>query len=235
MRINKYIASTGVASRRKSEDYVKSGRITINGKVITDLAFDVSEKDEVCLDGKLIKQAEHKYVMMHKPKGYVTTTSDDKGRKTVMDLLPAEFKYLNPVGRLDYDTEGLLLFTNDGDMAKALTSPINEIQKTYQVKIEGKIVESQLAVMRAGVVIDGVRLKKCKVKVIEEGSNYTKLEVKITEGKNRQIRKMFDAVGVNVSFLKRVAIEELKLGGLTRGQTRELRPDEIEYLQSITM
>ena len=235
MRINKYIASTGLASRRKAEDFVRAGRISVNGKVITDLAFDVAEKDEVCLDGKVLQQAQHKYVMLHKPKGYVTTTSDDKGRKTVMDLLPQEYKSLNPVGRLDYDTEGLLLFTNDGDMAKALTSPINEIQKTYQVKIEGKIVEGQLAVMRAGVVIDGVRLKKCKVKVLEEGANYTKLEVKITEGKNRQIRKMFDAVGVNVSFLKRVAIEELKLGGLSRGKCRELRSDEIEYLQSITL
>lgn len=233
MRINKYLASTGVASRRKSEEFVKQGRITINGKVITDLAFDVVKKDKVCLDGNEITVKEYKYIMLHKPKGYITSTSDDKGRKTVMDLLPAEYKGLKPVGRLDYDTEGLLLLTTDGDLANRLTDPNAEIEKTYSVKVEGKMVESQLAVMRAGVVIDGVRLKKCKVKVTEQQEKHTKLEVKITEGKNRQIRKMFDAVGVNVVFLKRVAIEELKLGGLTRGTCRELRPHEVEYLLSL--
>ncbi|MBQ8468777.1 MAG: rRNA pseudouridine synthase [Clostridia bacterium] len=233
MRINKFLASTGLASRRKSEEYVKQGRITVNGKVITDLAFDVSPKDKVELDGKTLGTAEHKYIMLHKPKGYITSTSDDKGRKTVMELIPEEYAGVKPVGRLDYDTEGLLLLTNDGELANKLTSPAAEITKTYHVKIEGKISESQLAVMRAGVVIDGIRLKKCKVQITEVGDNWTKLEVKITEGKNRQIRKMFDAVGVNVSFLKRVAIENLKLGGLSRGKTRELHADEIAYLMGL--
>lgn len=230
MRINKYLASTGLSSRRKAEEFVKQGRVTINGKVVTDLAFDVSKKDKVCLDGQEITVSEYKYIMMHKPKGYITTTQDDKGRRTVMDLVPAEYKGVKPVGRLDYDTEGLLLLTTDGDLANRLTNPNCEIEKTYLVKIEGNISESQLAVMRAGVVIDGIRLKKCKVRVVDKQEKFTKLEVKITEGKNRQIRKMFDAVGVNVVFLKRVAIEELKLGGLTRGTCRELRPFEIEYL-----
>ncbi len=233
MRINKYLASTGVASRRKSEDFVKQGRITINGKVVTDLAFDVSNKDVVCLDGNPITVKEYKYILMHKPKGYITSTSDEKGRKTVIDLLPAEYKGVKPIGRLDYDTEGLLLLTTDGDLANRLTDPNAEIEKTYQVKVEGKVTESQLAVMRAGVVIDGIRLKKCRIKVIELLEKHTKLEVKITEGKNRQIRKMFDAVGINVVFLKRVAIEEFKLGGLTRGTCRELKPHEVQYLLSL--
>ncbi len=233
MRINKYLASTGLASRRKSEEYVKQGRISVNGKVVTDLAFDVSNKDKVYLDGSEITVKEYKYILMHKPKGYITSMSDDKGRKTVADLVPAEYKGVKPVGRLDYDTEGLLILTTDGDLANRLTDPNAEIEKTYQVKIEGKIAESQLAVMRAGVVIDGIRLKKCKIKVTESQDKFTKLEVKITEGKNRQIRKMFDAVGVNVVFLKRVAIEELKLGGLTRGTCRELKPHEVEYLLSL--
>ena len=233
MRINKYLASTGLASRRKAEEFVKQGRITINGKVVTDLAFDVGKKDVVCLDGKEIKLTEYKYIMMHKPKGTITSMKDEKGRKTVIDLLPAEYKGLKPVGRLDYDTEGLLILTTDGDLANRLTDPNAEIEKTYSVKVEGKIAESQLAVMRAGVVIDGIRLKKCKVKLIEQQEKHAKLEVKITEGKNRQIRKMFDAVGINVVFLKRVAIEELKLGGLTRGTFRELKPNEIEYLLSL--
>lgn len=233
MRINKYLASTGVASRRKSEEFVKQGRITINGKVVTDLAFDVSNKDVVCLDGNPITVKEYKYILMHKPKGYITSTSDEKGRKTVIDLLPAEYKGVKPIGRLDYDTEGLLLLTTDGDLANRLTDPNAEIEKTYQVKVEGKISESQLAVMRAGVVIDGIRLKKCRIKVLEQLERHTKLEVKITEGKNRQIRKMFDAVGINVVFLKRVAIEEFKLGGLTRGTCRELKPHEVQYLLSL--
>lgn len=233
MRINKYLASTGLASRRKSEEFVKEGRITVNGKVITDLAFVVGKKDVVCLDGNPITLTEYKYIMLHKPKGYITSMSDDKGRKTVIDLLPPEYKGLKPVGRLDYDTEGLLILTTDGDLANRLTDPNAEIEKTYLVKIEGKIAESQMAVMRAGVVIDGVRLKKCKVKLVEQQEKHAKLEVKITEGKNRQIRKMFDAVGINVIFLKRIAIEDLKLGGLTRGTHRELRPHEIEYLLSL--
>ena len=230
MRINKYLASTGLASRRKAEEFVSSGRITVNGKPMTSLSYDVQEKDKVCLDGKPICPQKFMYLMMHKPKGYITTTKDEKSRKTVMDLVPTEYNGVKPVGRLDWDTEGLLLLTNDGDLANKLTSPRSEIQKTYMVKIEGKIAESQLAVMRAGVVIDGVRLKKCKAQVTEQGENYTKIQVKITKRKNRQIRKMFDAVGVNVCFLKRVAIEDLKLGGLSRGEVRELRPDEINYL-----
>jgi len=230
MRINKYLASTGLASRRKSEEYVKQGRVAVNGKVVTSLAFDVSEKDLVSLDGNALNAKEYKYIMLHKPKGYITSTADDKGRKTIMDLIPAEYKMTKPVGRLDYDTEGLLLLTNDGDLAQKLTNPNSEVEKTYQVKIEGKITESQLAVMRAGVVIDGIRLKKCKVQIVEQGEKFTKLQVKITEGKNRQIRKMFDAVGINVSFLKRIAIADLKLGGLTRGKTRELKAHEIQYL-----
>ncbi len=233
MRINKYLASTGIASRRKAEAYVLAGRVSVNGKVIDSLAFDVDKKDVVMVDGKPVAEKQLAYIMLHKPKGYITSLKDDKGRKTVMDLLPAEYKNLKPVGRLDYDTEGLLLLTNDGDLANRLTDPNVEITKTYMVKIEGKISEGQLAVMRAGVVIDGVRLKKCKAKVTEQGENFTKLEVKITEGKNRQIRKMFDAVGVNVSFLKRTAIEELKLGGLTRGKCRELHQNEIEYLLAL--
>lgn len=230
MRINKYLSSTGLASRRKSEEYVRAGRILVNGKVITDLAFDISEKDIVMFDGKPLVQNQYKYIMLHKPKGYITSTSDEKGRKTVMDLVPSEYKMVKPVGRLDYDTEGLLLLTNDGDLANKLTSPQNAIEKTYQVTIEGKISESQLAVMRAGVVIDGIRLKKCKVQLVEQTERGAKLQVKITEGKNRQIRKMFDAVGINVSFLKRTAIAELKLGGLSRGKIRELKDFEIEYL-----
>lgn len=230
MRINKYLASTGITSRRKAEQFVLDGRVTVNGKVILSLAFDVQPKDVVAIDGNPIEVTEYKYIMMHKPKGYITSLADDKGRKTVAQLVPPQFKGVKPVGRLDYDTEGLLLLTTDGELAHKLTDPNSEIEKTYVAKVEGKLVESQLAVMRAGVVIDGIRLKKCKVQVTEVSDKYTKLQIKITEGKNRQIRKMFDAVGVNVVFLKRTQIAELKLGGLTRGTCRQLTPPEVDYL-----
>ena len=235
MRINKFLASAGFGSRRSSEDLIKKGKVVCNGVVVDSLGFSVDEnKDKVFVDGKeVVYKSEYQYVMLHKPKGVVTTTKDEHGRKTVVDLLPEELKHLKPVGRLDYDSEGLLIMTNDGDLAYVLTHPSHEITKTYVVKVEGDVKESQLAVMRAGVVIDGVRLSKCKVKITERLSGATKLEVVISEGKNRQVRKMFDAVGLNVVFLKRTHIGELRLGGLTRGTSRLLTEQEILYLKSL--
>jgi len=235
LRINKFLASAGFGSRRKCEDLVREGRVSCNGVVVADLGFSVDEnKDKVLVDGKqAVVVSEFTYVMLHKPKGVITSMSDEHGRKTVKDIMPEEYKNLKPVGRLDYDSEGLLLMTNDGDLAFVLTHPSNEITKTYIVKVEGEVKESHLAVMRAGVVIDGVRLSKCKVKLLERGEKLTKLEVVISEGKNRQVRKMFDAVGLNVVFLKRTQIGDLKLGGLTRGTCRPLNVQEVLYLKSL--
>lgn len=234
MRINKFLSSCGLGSRRKCEEFVLAGRVSCNGKVITDLGFSVSEKDKITVDGKQVNAvAEYTYVMLHKPKGVITSMSDEHGRKTVVDIMPEEYKKLKPVGRLDYDSEGLLIMTNDGDLAYVLTHPSNEITKTYVVRVEGAVKESQLACIRAGVVIDGVRLSKCKVKVVEALEKDTKLEVVISEGKNRQVRKMFDAVGLNVVFLKRTKIGDLRLGGLTRGTCRLLTNQEVAYLKSL--
>ena len=235
MRINKYLASTGLASRRKCEEYILAGRVQINGKVCENLAYDVAEKDKVFVDGKLIVPvADFTYLMMHKPKGYLTTVSDDRDRKTVMDLLPSEFKHLMPVGRLDYNSEGLLLFTNDGTVAQHVMRPQREVVKTYQVKVEGEVSQADANEMQKGVeLIDGTKFKKCVVKIVEVKERKTKLEVQITEGKNREIRKIFDKFGYNVIFLKRVAIGTIKLGGLTRGTCRLLRSSEIMYLKSL--
>ena len=234
MRINKYLSSCGLGSRRKCEEFVLAGRVSCNGKIVTDLGFSVSEKDKITVDGKQVSAvSEFSYVMLHKPKGVITSMSDEHGRKTVVDIMPEEYKKLKPVGRLDYDSEGLLLMTNDGDLAYVLTHPSHEITKTYVVRVEGAVKESQLACIRAGVVIDGVRLSKCKVKVTELLEKDTKLEVVISEGKNRQVRKMFDAVGLNVVFLKRTKIGELRLGGLTRGTCRPLTSQEVAYLKSL--
>ena len=234
MRINKYLAECGLGSRRKVESLILDGLVSVNGKVITSLAFSVGDKDEVVYNGqKLTPNKEFSYIMLHKPKGYITSTSDDRGRKTVMDLLPPQFKNLKPVGRLDYDSEGLLILTDDGDLAFNLTHPSHEVGKTYVVKIEGKISEGELAVLRAGVVIEGQRLNKCKVKKLEEKDRITKLEITIFEGKNREIRKMLEAVGYKVIFLKRTHIGLLKLLGVDRGKYRLLSSEEIAYLKSL--
>ena len=235
MRINKYLAGTGLASRRKCEEYVLAGRVKINGNVVKDLAFDVAENDKVVVDGKIVTLPEkYTYVMMHKPKGYLTTVFDDRNRKTVMDLLPNEFKHLMPVGRLDYNSEGLLLFTNDGATAQHLMKPSREVPKTYSVKVEGEVTKEHAAEMEKGVTLfDGTKFKECKVKILQVKERKTKLEVVITEGKNREIRKIFEKFGYNVIFLKRVAIGKIKLGGLTRGTCRLLRSTEIMYLKSI--
>lgn len=187
------------------------------------------------VDGRILShKVKYEYYLLNKPKGYVCTVSDDKGRKTVMDLLPAGAGRVFPVGRLDYDTEGMLLLTNDGDLAYRLTAPQSEIPKTYLVRIEGAITDQQLNRLRAGVEIErGVLTKKCKITVTETGKTYTKLRVVLTEGKNREIRKMFEAVGKNVDFLKRLKIGDLALTGLDRGAVRRLTPEEVYYLQNL--
>lgn len=235
MRINKYLASTWLASRRKCEEYVLNGRVKVNGEVISNLAFDVSENDKVFVDGKFVLlPIKFTYLMMHKPKGYLTTLSDDRERKTVMDLLPEEFKMLKPIGRLDYNSEGLLLFTNDGEVAQNVMRPAKHVEKTYSVKVEGEVAQSDVVEMEKGVeTINGEKFRPCKIKVLEIKDRKTKLEVQITEGKNREIRKIFDKFGYNVIFLKRISIGTIKLGGLTRGTCRLLKPSEIEYLKSL--
>ena len=231
MRINKFLAEAGVCSRRAADELIKNGRVYVNGAKAT-LGVEIDPtKDEVVFDGKkLSKRKQFLYYKMNKPKGYVTTVKDDKGRKTVMDLLPPINDRIFPVGRLDYDTEGLLIFTNDGDLADRLMRPANEIPKTYLAKIEGEIGDLALSRLRAGVYIDGVKTGRSNVKIVDKTKDHTKLSVTITEGRNRQIRKMFESVGKEVVFLKRIKIGDLTLSGLDRGQVRKLTQEEIYYL-----
>ncbi len=234
MRINKYLAEAGVASRRKCDEMIQNGLVKINGNVAK-LGDDVDvENDLVVCDGKVVgKPDSFDYYMMNKPKGYVCTVSDEKERKTVMELLPSTHKRLYPIGRLDYDSEGLLLFTNDGELTYKLTHPVNRITKTYSVKIEGFIDDKSLNALRNGVYVDGRKLNKCKIEIIERNKEFSKFYVTVTEGRNREIRKMFETVHKNVVFLKRIKIGELKLSGLNRGEVRKLRPDEIAYLMKL--
>lgn len=233
MRINKYLAESGVASRRASDAMIEERRVLINGKTAT-LGSEVEDGDTVTVDGNIVRPVKkYSYYMLNKPKGYVTTVKDDKGRKTVMDLLPKKGDRLYPVGRLDYDTEGLLIITNDGELAQRLTHPVNEVPKTYVAKIEGVLTENMLARLRGGVEVDGVRTKKSAVRIVDETKTETKVSVTITEGRNRQVRKMFEAVGKEVIFLKRVKIGDLALRGLNRGEYRPLTKEEIYYLKNV--
>lgn len=232
MRINKYLADAGVASRRASDKLIEEKRVLINGKVAF-LGSEVEPGDNVTVDGSIVKPvSKFSYYMLNKPKGCVTTVKDDKGRKTVMDFLPKKER-LYPVGRLDYDTEGLLIITNDGELANRLMHPVNEVPKTYIAKIEGVLTENMLAALRGGVVIDGVRTKKCAVRIVDETKTETKVSVTITEGRNRQVRRMFEAVGKEVVFLKRIKIGDLALRGLNRGEYRPLTKEEIYYLKNV--
>ena len=234
MRINKFLAEKGIASRRHADEIISAGRVQINGKIAT-LGANVEEEDEVLLDGQAIANSEKKeeYYIMNKPKGVVCTASDDRGRKTVMDLLPDNIGRIFPVGRLDYATEGLLILTSDGDLAFRLTHPSTEIPKTYMAKIEGTLTEKDLNPIRSGIELDGVLTKKCKAHIVETNKDYTKVEITIKEGKNRQVRRMFEAIGKNVELLRRVSIGQLRMKGLDRGQFRPLTEQEILYLKGL--
>ena len=234
MRINKFLAENGLASRRHADEMIAAGRVQINGKIAV-LGENVEEGDEVLLDGQVISVSEKKeeYYIMNKPKGVVCTASDDRGRKTVMELLPENVGRVFPVGRLDYATEGLLILTNDGDLAFRLTHPSTEIPKTYMAKIEGTLTEKDLNPIRSGIELDGELTKKCRAHIVETNKNYTKVEITIKEGKNRQVRRMFEAIGKNVELLRRVSIGQLRLKGLDRGQVRPLTEREILYLKGL--
>lgn len=234
MRINKFLAEMGVGSRRRVDEMIASGRVLVNQKPAT-LGMDITEGDEVTIDGKAIqaKEVVYGYYIMNKPKGVLCTVSDDRGRKTVMDLLPPMDIRVFPVGRLDYATEGLLVLTNDGELAHLLTHPRNEIPKTYLAKIEGTLTEKDLNPIRSGVELDGVLTKKCKAHIVETNKAYTKVEITITEGKNRQVRRMFEAIGRHVELLRRIQIGRLNLKGLDRGKIRELTEEEVLYLKGL--
>lgn len=234
MRINKFMAECGVASRRACDEMILEGRVKVNGKKIDTPGLEINEfNDAVTLDGRRITLVSKKYyIMLHKPKGYVTTVKDDKGRKTVMELIKIR-SWLYPVGRLDYDTEGLLLLTNDGQLAYALTHPSHEVPKTYIAKIKGKISDTEVRQLRKGVEIDGKMTLPAVVKIIETDDEFSRVEVTIKEGRNHQIKKMFEVVGKEVVFLKRTAIGPLKLGGLGRGEYKNLTSKEIEILKAI--
>lgn len=232
MRLNKFLSSCGVASRRKCEEIILSGRVSVNGVINQNLATTVNEnKDKVCLDGKELKlPSQFVYLKLNKPKGYACTASDERGRKTIFDLVQSEVRLFN-VGRLDYDTEGLILLTNDGDFANLVTHPKYHFEKEYIATVEGEMKEGDLAVLRKGVVIDGERMPTAKVKLLGYDGKFSKVSVVIDEGQNHQVRRMFEAIGKEIKLLKRVRIGEVHLGGLYRGKTKPMTQEEIDYFK----
>lgn len=232
MRLNKFLSASGLASRRKSEEIITAGRVVVNGKVVTNLSTVVNEKvDKVEVDGVVVKlPSQFVYLKMNKPKGYACTASDERGRKTIFDLVESDVRLFN-VGRLDYDTEGLILLTNDGEFANLVTHPKYHFEKEYIVTAEGEVKEGDLAVLRKGVVIDGERMPTARVKLLGYDGKWSKVSVVIDEGQNHQVRRMFEAIGKDIKLLKRVRIGEVHLGGLYRGKTKPMTEKEIAFFK----
>lgn len=231
VRLQKFMAECGVASRRKCEDLIAAGKVKVNGHVASIGDKINPKKDIVAVHGKKINKSEKMYyIMLNKPRGYVTTVSDELGRKTVMELVRDIHARIYPVGRLDRDSEGLLLLTNDGSFANAMTHPRHEFSKVYRVTVRQKVSDSTLYNLRSGIELDGRKTAPCEVTVLTEEESRTVLEFIIHEGRNRQIRRMCEAEELEVARLKRTAIGSLKLGMLGVGKWRELSDSEVTKL-----
>ncbi len=235
IRLQKHLSICGVASRRKAEELIEAGKVRINGRVATLGAKVDPKRDKVTVRGKTVTAVTQKvYIMLNKPRGYVTTMSDEFERKTVADLVKDVGVKVFPVGRLDRDSEGLLIMTNDGELANAITHPSKLVNKTYRVTVAGSVDDEQISRLCEGVIVDDKKTKPCDVFVTERRADRTLLNFIIHEGRNRQIRKMCDAVGLNVLRLKRIEIAGVKLGGLKVGAWRDLNERELVRLNSIS-
>lgn len=235
VRLQKYLADAGVASRRASEKLIAEGRVSVNGEIIREMGVQVDENyDTVAVDGEIVKNSVKKeYIMLNKPVGFITTVSDDKDRPTVMELVSDISARIYPVGRLDYDTEGLLLLTNDGDLTYRITHPKHDIAKTYVAEVTGDVSMDTINQLRRGVVIDGQKTSPAEVEVIGATQYGTKIEITIHEGRNRQVRKMFEALGCIVKRLRRTKEAGLTLGHLPLGKWRKLSESEVNMLKKI--
>lgn len=234
MRLNKFLANSGVASRRKSEKIIEAGRVKINGKIITDLSTRVNKDDIVLVDDKEINLIEDNlYILLNKPIGFTSTVKDPHAKRTVLDLLQLNGRRLYPVGRLDKDSCGALLISDDGDFTYKLTHPKHDIFKTYFVIVEGITEDKDLKKLENGVVIDEYKTNKAVVEKLQTKDNKTELNITIGEGRNRQVRKMFQSIGHKVIYLKRISIGEVKLGDLPEGKFRNLTKEELKYFRNI--
>lgn len=233
VRLQKYLAEAGVASRRASEQFILTARVKVNGKVVSELGTKVDpERDEVMVDGKLIRTKKKIYVALHKPAGCVCSRKDERGRPTIYELLPAEWENVQSVGRLDYDTEGLLLLTNDGEMSLRLTHPRYGVKKIYEVTVEGRAELDHVEAFKRGIRDLGELLRAQRAQIVSAGKSRSVIELELAEGKNREVRRMCAAVGLPVERLVRTQVGKIKLGELRVGRWRTLTESEIKTLLS---
>lgn len=230
-RLQKRIAEQSDYSRRKAEELIIEGKVSVNGKIIQELGYKVTDKDKIEIEGVALNTNEKKYFILNKPEKCVSTVSDDKGRKTVIDFIKTKAK-VYPIGRLDYDTTGILLLTNDGDFANFLMHPSSNIEKVYSAKIDGIMTLADIKELKQGVVIDGYKTKECRVKVrkVNNKSNTSIIEIGINEGRNHQVKKMFKALGFNVLKLDRIRYGILTIENLKRGESKELSKKDVSRL-----
>ena len=232
-RLQKVIAASGVCSRRKAEELIKQGKVIVNGQIVRELGTKVSYADTIVVNGKNINQEEKEYILLNKPRGVVTTTNDEHERKTVLDLIDTD-KRLYPVGRLDYDTTGALILTNDGELANLLTHPKSHVNKTYVAKVKGLVNKKDILSLRSGIKIDNYRTSPAGARIInyDKKTDTSIVEITIHEGKNHQIKNMFTAINHDVLKLKREKISFLNLKGLRSGEYRYLNIKEVKKLYS---
>ncbi|MBE5779338.1 MAG: rRNA pseudouridine synthase [Clostridiales bacterium] len=234
MRLQKYLASCGVASRRNAEKLIAEGHVTVDGQRITEMGVQVEEGQVICVDGREVKpEAEKHYILYHKPAGEVTTVSDPEGRKTVLDHFRDYPVRLYPVGRLDYDSEGLLLLTNDGDLTERMLHPSMEVEKVYLARVSYQVTEQEARRLAAGVMVDGRKTARAKTKILSVQNLFTDMLITIHEGRNRQVRKMVEQIGHEVVMLRRIRFGPIKLGELPRGQWRKLTNEELDALKKL--
>lgn len=234
MRLQKLLAHAGVASRRASEELIVRGKVRVNGKTIRELGTIVSTDDRIDVSGTPVKLAtQHAYLLMHKPAGVVTTMSDPQGRRTVADLIPKGLPRVVPVGRLDYDTSGVLLLTNDGELANILTHPKFGVEKTYRAAVQGRLQPDDIKKLRDGVLLEEFQAAGAQIRVVATRRDSSVIDLTIHEGKNRQVRRMFEALGHPVLALARLRFGPLRLGDLPPGQSRPLTEREVSHLRTL--
>ena len=235
VRLQKAIADSGFCSRRKAEEYIVKGKVFVNGERITELGSKVEGNEEIIVDGNAISKQDKEYYILYKPRGVISSTKDDKGRKTVVDFFSSN-KRLYPVGRLDYDTTGIILLTNDGEFANMMLHPKNKIPKVYIAKLEGIIDGYSIKKIKSGIVIDGIKCTpdRVKLKSSDKKSNTCIVEITIHDGRNHEVKRIFESAGYNVIKLKRESIAFLTLQGLSSGEFRKLTIKEVKQLYAYT-
>ncbi len=232
-RLQKFIASSGITSRRKAEELIINGKVKVNGEIVRELGTKVSGNDEVIVNGKLLSKEEKVYYILNKPREVITSVKDEHNRKTVIDIIKDEERRIFPVGRLDYDTTGLVLLTNDGELANKLMHPSEEISKVYVAKIEGKLTPTEIMKLKSGIVVDKIKYQADRIKIKDEDENTSIVEVTIHEGKYHEVRKLFESINHDVLKLKREKLAFLDLKGLKSGEYRKLNTKEIKRLYSL--